>query len=286
MRRLPPPKDQNGQPLTAGDVFETCISRVKNKALKTRLQAIRQEVEDCAEAYDIRAEAAELYNTQAHNQVGGVSQKEMVKVYDDRMVPEKSPGRYIYDKIKLAPPHRRCPLCGIGTVTTLDHFLPKAHFPNLTVTPNNLVPACDWCQGEKWEYYADTKGGQLLHPYFDDYENELWLRAEVIVGVPAAFRYFSLPPANWEEWKKERVATHLRKLNLSQLFTSNAGSRLSEIRARLERLYRQGGDVAVRSHLQEDLLSAEAENINSWPAAMFRAAIESDWFCDGGFLHT
>jgi hypothetical protein len=287
MKCLSPPKDDNGQAFAAGDVFETCVSMVKKPALKAQLRAVRPHVEAEAADYDTRATSKQLYQKQLHHHVGAVSGDEMVKVYTLRMVPKTSTGRPIYDRIMSAPAHGRCPLCGIGTVNTLDHYLPKTHFPVYSVTPNNLIPACNWCQGEKSEYFPTTKGGQILHPYFDDVDSEVWLAAEVVAGVPAGFRYFVSPPDHWTPSAKARVAAHLKKLNLPVLFSSNAGSRLSEIRARLTTLHqKEGGADAVRAHLHEELASIEADHRNSWAAAMYRAAVASDWFCSGGFLQT
>jgi len=286
MRHLTPPTDENGQPFAPGEVFETCVSMVKKPALRTQLRAVRPNVETEAADYDVKALGAQLYPKQPHYQVGGVSGDEIVKIYTQRMVPKKSRGYSIYGHIISAPLHRRCPLCGIGTANTLDHYLPKSHFPVYSVTPNNLVPACDWCQRNKLEYYSTTEGGQLLHPYFDDVDNEVWLAAEVVAVVPAVFRYFASPPEHWLASAKTRVAAHLEKLNLPELFTSNAGSRLSEIRGRLASLHQKGGADAVRAHLREELASLEADQKNSWTAAMYRAAVENDWFCTGGFLET
>jgi len=286
MRYLPPPTDENAQAFVAGDVFETCVSMVQDVALKGQLRAVRPDVEAEAADYDAKAAGRQLYLKQRHNQVGAVSGAEMVKVYTLRMVPKTSKGRPTYDRIMSAPVHGRCPLCGIGTVNTLDHFLPKTYFPVFSVTPNNLVPACNWCQGAKSEYYPTTKGGQLLHPYFDNLDNEVWLAAEVIAGAPAGFRYFASPPDHWTPSAKARVAAHLKELNLPVLFSSNAGSRLSEIRARLASLHQKGGEGAVRKHLREQLASIEADHKNSWAAAMYRAAVASDRFCDGGFWET
>ncbi|WP_200232691.1 hypothetical protein [Halorhodospira halochloris] len=239
-----------------------------------------------ASDYDVKAAGRQLYRKQPHGQVGSVSGDEIVKVYTLRMVPKKSKGRSIYDRIMAAPVHGRCPLCGIGTVNTLDHYLPKTFFPVYSVAPNNLVPACNWCQGEKSEYYPITRDGQLLHPYFDNVGNEVWLGAEVVVGAPAGFRYFATPPSHWTQSEKARVAVHMKELNLPVLFSSNAGSRLSEIRARLASLHQKGGEAAVRNHLRDELASIEADHNNSWAAAMYRAAVASDWFCNGGFLET
>lgn len=286
MRKLPYPIDEKKHPISAGDVYESCISMVRDKDLKNKLTAIRQNIEVEAADYDTKAKDKNLYLKQPCKQVGAVSSSELVKIYTQRMVPKKSIGRSIYDRIMSAPINDRCPLCGIGTVTSLDHYLPKSYFPVFSVTPNNLVPACDWCQGEKSEYYPTTKGDQLLHPYYDDLDSDIWLFAEVVEDSPAAFRYFAFPPDHWDHSTKIRVTTHLRKLNLSKLFSSNAGSRLSEIRSRLANLFQKGGKNAVCEHLSEELASFESDHKNSWSAAMYRAAISSDWFCNGGFLLT
>lgn len=284
MRNLPCPTDEKDQPLDAGNVFETCVSMVKNPELRKNLLALRAKVEAEAADYSLKAKAKQLYHKQPHIGIGNITAEDLVKIYTLRMVPKTSKGRPIYDRIMSASPHNRCPLCGIGTVNTLDHFLPKMQFPIFSVAPNNLVPACTWCQGEKLEYYPTTEGEQLLHPYFDNIDSEVWLAAEVMVGTPAAFRYFASPPDQWSLPAKSRVQEHLRRLNLPLLFSSNAGSRLSEIRSRLEKLHQKGGANAVRAHLNEELSSIEEEHKNSWTAAMYRAAVASDWFCNGGFL--
>ncbi|MHB8370457.1 MAG: HNH endonuclease [Leptospirales bacterium] len=252
--------------------------------MKKKLLTICQNVATAAADYDTKAKSSQLYRKKPQNKVGTVSGDEIVKVYTLRMVPKTSNGRLIYDRIMSAPVNGRCPLCGIGTVNTLDHYLPKKHFPVFSVTPNNLIPACQWCQREKSEYYPATEGDQLLHPYFDKVDNDVWLKADVVVCAPAGFRYFASPPSQWTQSTKDRVVAHLEKLKLRELFSSNAGSRLSEIRARLACLHQKGGVDAVRTYLHEELASIETDHKNSWAAAMYRAAVACDWFCNGGFL--
>lgn len=284
MKPLPLPSGENGVSLVAGEVFEICVAMVRNSALRAKLRNIPPDVQTQATEYDTKAGTARLFRFAKHDHVGTVAGDELVKVYTGRMVPKTSTGRSIYDRIISQPRHGKCPLCGIGTVNTLDHYLPKTHFPVFAVTPNNLVPACTWCQGAKDEYYPTSKGTQLIHPYFDDFDDEVWLAAVVVEGAPVSFRYFAAPPDHWNSTDKQRLGTHLKELNLYKLFSSNAGSRLSEIRARLKDLLQRGGVVAVRAHLMEELASVQADHKNSWVAAMLRAASESDWFCQGGFV--
>ncbi len=286
MKHLARPTDKSAQLLLAGEVFETCVSKVRNPALKAKLRAARPKVESEAADYADKAKQGRLYTKLKHGAVGAASADEMVSVYTSRMVPKSASGRAVYDHIMSLPAHGRCPFCGIGTVNTLDHYLPKQDFPVFSVSPDNLVPACTWCQGEKMEYHSSTEGGQILHPYFDDFDDDIWLSAEVIESAPAAFRFFAMPPDHWTQPRKERGAAHLRELGLHRLFSSNAGSRLSEIRARLTGLFQKGGATEVRAHLHEELTSLEADQKNSWTAAMYRAAIGSDWFCQGGFLQS
>lgn len=283
MRYLSLPKDANADAYIARDVFDTCVAMVKNAELKARFEAISDDIDKASEDYDSAATAKTLYLTPLTAKLRNVVAEELVKIYTLRMVPKTAKGRPVYDQIMSIPVNGRCPFCGIGTVNTLDHYLPKTHFPVFSVMPHNLVPACTWCQGAKMEYYPTTVGGQLLHPYFDDFDQDIWLAAEVVVGSPAAFRYRATPPVNWTKDKKERVASHLKELKLSSLFGSNAGSRLVEIRGRLAKLHDAGGADAVRAHLSEELDSIEEDQKNSWVAAMYRGGIASDWFCDGGF---
>lgn len=283
MRYLSLPKDDKSNAFVAQDVYDSCVTMVKNPALRAELEGISTDIKKAAKGYDAHATAKTLYLTPRTAKVRKVNGEELVKVYTLRMVPKKAKGRPIYDRILSAPVNGRCPFCGIGTVNTLDHFLPKTHFPVFSVVPNNLVPACTWCQGEKMEYFPTTAGEQLLHPYFDDFDQDIWLVADVVAGSPAAFRFHASPPANWTLDDKARVAAHLKELNLSLLFSSNAGSRLTEIRGRLVKLHDAGGLDPVRAHLAEELSSLEEDSKNSWVAAMYRAAVASDWFCDGGF---
>jgi len=63
-----------------------------------------------------------------------------------------------------------CPMCGeAGTPNTLDHYLPLEYFPEFSILPFNLVPACDICQLHKLSRYIGSEGRLFLHPYYDSF---------------------------------------------------------------------------------------------------------------------
>lgn len=285
MRKLPKPCDKNGAAFAPKDVFDLCISKNHNPDLRARLQDKRDLVAKAAVDYDKASVDEKLHTFKRETKVGNVTKDEMVGVYTKRMVPKKQPGRPIYDRIISAPKHQRCPLCDVGTVNTLDHHLPKKEYPILSVTPNNLVPSCMWCQKSKSTGYPANAGEQTIHPYFDDFESAAWLHAEMVESTPAAFRFFVQAPADWDKTTEQRLNSHLVAFNLPFLYAVNAGGELAGIRHRLNRLFKSGGSEAIRKHCQEEADSWEQESSNSWKAAMYRSAVASDWFCEGGFSY-
>ena len=59
-----------------------------------------------------------------------------------------------------------CPLCGITSVATHDHYMPASLFPEFAVHPLNLVPCCFMCNSTKGDDWLDEDGNRLyMHTY-------------------------------------------------------------------------------------------------------------------------
>lgn len=284
MRRLPKPTDSNGDLFNPRAVYELCISRVRNSALRTRLRGIRDEIEQGALDYDTRAASCDLHLFPTTEGVGEVSADELVSTYTTRFVPENSPGREVYLRIRKELPEV-CPLCGIGATHTLDHYLPKTLYPLFAVTPNNLYPACMWCQTARSSGAIASREGQTFHPYFDDFDDGDWLKAEVLETQPAVFRFTVEQPLNWNDLKYARAQTHFREFNLEVLLATYSGDELAGMRGVLSGLHAAGGSATVKGYLHEMEASLRAHSRNSWKAAFYAAAARSDWFCDGGYAY-
>ena len=270
---------------TVEDTFSTCISKVASVDLKGRLEGVAGVIAEASEDYDTAAEGAELHTIASTNGINGeVTTAEMVKVYDQRMVPEKSPGRDIYNSIFALAKHGRCPFCGHRAVMTLDHVLAKTRYPTFAVTPNNLVPCCTDCNKAKSNALCAAPADQYLHPYYDAIEDDLWLRGEVIETTPAVVQFYVEPNENWTDLTTERVQNHFKKLGLAKLYRSQAADELNNIQYQVAQLYGKSGMAAVRAFLEEAHTSRSQARTNSWQTAFYEALSVSDWYCDAGFV--
>lgn len=72
-------------------------------------------------------------------------------------------------QIRRTPGLLCCPMCGSHHPGTLDHYLPRESFPEFSILPCNLVPACPHCNSgvKKGRYKGASVPERFLHPYFD-----------------------------------------------------------------------------------------------------------------------
>lgn len=270
--------------LIAKNVYEICICKVRDACLKANFFRISDSIEVADRDYQEKSEKKKWYLIKSSDSVDGVVDRfEMEKVYTQRMVGKKSPGRSLYEQIKNAAPNGICPLCGQRAVSTLDHFLPKASFPSLVVTPLNLIPACSDCNIAKLDKIPSRESEQTLHPYYDDVTSEQWLFAEIKETTPGSIYFYTSDVDAYGKTLNARIRFHFIELNIGSLYMSNANSTVTEIQYRLSRLHEKGGKNAVRAYLEEEEESRRKNHVNSWNTAAYQAMMNNDWFCDGGF---
>lgn len=215
-----------------------------------------------------------------------VASSELRRNYTSRMARARSAGRYIYDDLRLSAPDGICPLCGHRTVASLDHYMPKEHFPLLAVDPLNLVPACSDCNHAKADTLPSTAGEVPLHPYFDDVEGATWLVADVVEEDPPAVVFHVRAPVEWSPTLASRVELHFRRFQLGRLYSAQAAVTMRGHQELIRGAFTQGGAAAVRERLDDLLRGYRHMHVNSWQAAMFAALRASDWYCEGGFETT
>ncbi|WP_218599197.1 hypothetical protein [Polaribacter sp. NJDZ03] len=266
------------------DVFDKCISKVSNTILKDRLENCKPSIVTAEVDYTTKASIIELHTIVPHNSINGnVTKEEMIKVYSDRMVGATSPGRYIYDKWRASAPNNICPLCAQRTTETLEHHLPKSKYPIYSIVPINIFPACSSCNKIKLDLVVNSPEREPIHPYFDDVDDELWLKAAVIETKPASIKFYTVKPDNWDDIKYARVENHFRLFELEKLYASHSAEELTINNFRINNLFESGGVLSVRNFLEGSWLSMRNANVNSWQTATYEALFNSNWYQEGGF---
>lgn len=268
----------------ARPTFTTCIRNIRDQSLKQRLEEVGPTIEQTEVEYIDAAQSEQLNTISPLDNIGAVTNREMVSVYD-RMIRSGSPGRPIYDELISATDHGRCPFCGHRTVSTLDHLLPKSKYSAFTVTPINLVPSCSDCNKAKFTAIPNTPEDVPFHPYFDNIEGDRWLYAMIVVNgqKPVSLCFFIRAPSNWNTLTIRRAEKHFNMLQLDLLYRLQAAQELQHIRHQLNRLLDAGGSDEVKKHLQDVASSRKNARLNSWQTATYEALAESDWYCAGGF---
>lgn len=269
----------------ARETFEICANTLSDQELAARLLGVAPAISHAAQNYNVHGLGGSWYKIPTSTMVGmQVHATDMSRLYKNTLSRKNSRARRIYDSIKAAAPGGICPLCSQRDVSTLDHYLPKAHHPALSVTPLNLVPACSDCNKAKLDRQPGSPQEQTLHPYYDAIENDKWLSARVIQTAPATVQFQVTPPSFWAPVLQARVSHHFKTFMLAKLYATHAAVELGNIKFNLERIANTGGATNVRRHLLEEAEGRSARNKNSWQTALYEALASSEWFCAGGYL--
>lgn len=272
------------------DVFTTCIStfsnRNSNNQLKNRLEKCVSLADNANKEYEKMAKSNRLYELPVHDKVNNVIGDDFIKIYSQKMLPKNAVGRKYYNEIKALAPHGKCPICNQRLVTTLDHFLPKKHYPIYSITPINLIPACSDCNRLKLDSIPSFPEDVFLHPYFDDITNARWLKAVVIEGENIRISYEINTNCSLSDVLKSRLIHQFNTVQLSSLYSLQAASEEVAIRSMYKKLYLSGGIQQVKFHLNNQAQSRSLTNKNSWQSALYTALSESEWYCSDWLVNS
>ena len=135
--------------LTARDIYDICVRDFSDMTRVENLLTASDIVDANSRSYDVEF-PNNLFGLETNDPVmNGISKDDMINVYKQKFVPVGSIGRRFYDAIMAQANLGICPICGVRTVSNLDHFLPKTNYATLVVTPCNLVPSCRDCNTDK-----------------------------------------------------------------------------------------------------------------------------------------
>jgi hypothetical protein len=157
-----------------------------------------------------------------------------------------------------------CPACGEdGTPNTLDHFLPKEHYPEFAITTANLFPMCDICQGKKGTDTLSDAGERLfVHPYFDHFLNQQLVVLSIGEPFNAPASIDLAPPEDLPADIHGLVSRHLKHLDIEARYYHYFRASYLRLLRLVRQIRNKGLVVALQIEIFRDL--ALEKSVNSW----------------------
>lgn len=203
-----------------------------------------------------------------HIQLSKSDTEILTDIYKNKFT--KGPGKKYYDAI-MACADGICPFCGIGTPTTLDHYLPKNKYPLLSITPANLIPSCRDCNTSKL-MYAPTKNNELIiHPYFDNIDFD-WLNSHIFFyeDTTIQIKYYVDSTQINDNLISDRLQSHFKVNKLQEKYSSKFITEFHSKTKLFEKIIELGGKQRLIESLLDEYNSTYCYDKNSWKAAAYR----------------
>ena len=265
MKVLPKPlQDKN-----AVDIFIECVDSYTLESARESKKKYVFQVEKYSNDYDTYIPGdIEHFN---HPDLNKEQTEELGQVYKDKFSKDGAIGRKYYDII-MAGAKGVCPICGTGTPSHLDHYLPKSEYATLVVTPVNLIPTCRDCNMEKGRYHARESSMLPFHPYYDSVQLQ-WLEMKMNFWEDGTFsgEFYNGIDSVGHPLEKQRVDAHMKVHNLEKTLSSKVLTELDSIKYRHRKMLMNSTVEDLRTELEEMRESAECDDINSWKSALYRA---------------
>ena len=193
--------------------------------------------------------------------------------------------RAIYGEL-LQVSDGRCPMCGFGEASTLDHYLPLTQYPEFSVFAMNLVPACARCNQLKGDSVGKIPAEQFLHSFFHQIPSIAVLVCRVDVQprtVVITFRIRQTQRIAADVLA--RMSHQFERLQLADRFRREALNELGDRSAVFEECVAPGANyAALLERLRQEAKGFRATlGPNHWKTALYRALRKDRAFWSGGF---
>ncbi|HEY3812946.1 MAG TPA: HNH endonuclease [Caulobacteraceae bacterium] len=163
-----------------------------------------------------------------------------------------------------------CPYCSLDQNPDLDHFLPKARFPEFSLHARNLIPICTPCNRKKGRRVKTALGDRaFLNPIFEPSIDSPIIEAAISyqgrkISVTYTFNDRGLLPAE----ERPIAERHFEKLGLAIRYRKRAHGFLASLKHSTS-----GMAVAVKAEvLRSKIANAQyGKPVNDWEPALTRA---------------
>ncbi|UNM22340.1 hypothetical protein K0P33_13190 [Pseudomonas sp. ArH3a] len=165
-----------------------------------------------------------------------------------------------------------CPMCGNSAVGTVEHYLPKAPFPEFSVFSWNLVPSCNSCNQKRGSRHTNGVKHKLLHPIFDE---NIFNRLKLVThfDVSGAVTEFEVGfnELDFDPVEQTRIHAHIMTCIDRRAFKLATNVQISTMAARVARKK----EAVWGTIIEEELAIMHAANLGyGWGASCLRGLLE------------
>lgn len=254
------------------DISETVLDTEKKNNI---IDAI-DHIEECAIEYDDLAINHNLHSIQpTQNTDTTLDATTMQKLYTEKFSRGKLKGKY-YDKLMSLSKNGKCPICGVGQISNLDHYLAKTLYPVYAITPVNLTPMCRDCNFKKRDKPIVSYVNSPFHPYYDDIDDMVWLVAKIVKQPEGniVVEYLVNPDINQvNSTLYNKLKEHCKLYELFKLYSIQASTEIAESIHAWQKIEINEGAEKLKYFFTECLISREEFQKNTWHTALLRALI-------------
>lgn len=150
---------------------------------------------------------------------------------------EENAKKYLEDIKAELEEGSLCPYCAINDSEQIDHFLPKAKFPEFSLYLPNLVISCPRCNKKKDDICLDLVNNKrlIINPYFDrEILDKDFISCKILPPFQASKFNIII---NLEDENKEIFEKHIEILKLKKKIKKLWKNYFSELSKRLEHEY-------------------------------------------------
>ena len=263
------------------DFYSTVVESKRNSATnpnyKERLAQLSEPIRRLFETYDLAFQNSELESITAEG-YGGQEKKDLLALYkynnsvlSKLLIQLTTIGERKFDS---------CQMCTIEPVGSFDHYLPKENFPEYSVHPFNLFPACSKCNGKKGVFLVDQSGTRLfLNLYLDILPQVEFLQVDFEDDFPLPT--FSLDTSELSPELGEILASHYAGLELFDRFTLSSGEVIDRLVSEAITYLEDMTFERFKIHVQRTENRMQSiYGLNYWKSVLTLSLIEHPGFMD------
>lgn len=174
----------------------------------------------------------------------------------------------------------KCPYCGISEPSHLDHFLPRAKYPEFSIYAPNLIHVCSICNStyKSDDVITPTGERKFFNPYFDVFiETTQFLKCEIELNgsVYPSFKFYIEDLSAIMLYEYTVIKNHFEAMHLQTRYMEQI---LKEKFLRFKNRYKDK-DVLLeklKENIDYELNGLNSENINNWEKVFWESLKDSD----------